>query len=336
MPAMSMTAPMKATPAPATPASEPARAAQVVFICPNLQRIMGGIKYVFRMAEVLRRSGHDAIAVDAVSTPPFWFQTDVPVFGRDIIGQRANQVLVIGEDIPGVLERNAKRPQRKVMYCQNHFYAAQTATEGGSYADFGITDVLCSGRAIYDYIRLRHPNVRAHLIPCGIDSAVFHPRVKRERIACIPRKRRIEAAYLRDLFRHLHPEFRDVEWLELESKTEPEVAAALGESTVFLSLSRLEGFGLTPIEAMASGCVVAGFTGIGGREYATSANGFWADEDDFPGCLRQLAEAIRLSRDTTARATYFEACAHTVSQYTPDAFERAVRAAWGEILSNHA
>lgn len=333
---MLMTAPMKAPPAPATPAQGPARAAQVVFICPNLNRIMGGIKYVFRMAEVLRRMGCDAIAVDPSRAQPAWFRTDVPVFDRDAIGGRADQVLVVGEDIPGVLARNAKRPQRKVMYCQNHFYAAQTAPAGGSYADFGITDVLCSGRAVQDYIRLRHPKVRAHLIPCGIDPAVFHPRPKIERIVCIPRKRRIEAAYLRDLFGHSHPEFRDVEWLLLESKTEPEIAAALGESTVFLSLSRLEGFGLTPIEAMASGCVVAGFTGIGGREYATSANGFWADEDDFPGCLRQLAEAIRLSRDPSARTSYFEACARTVSQYTPDAFERAVRAVWGEILSNHA
>jgi len=42
------------------------------------------------------------------------------------------------------------------------------------------------------------------------------------------------------------------------------------------------------------------------------------------------------NRDTTARVSYFEACARTVSQYTPDAFERAVRAVWGEILSNHA
>jgi hypothetical protein len=329
-------APMPTDPAPAVPAPAPKPGAQILFICPTINRIMGGIKYVFRMAEVLRRAGYDAIACEGSRAKPVWFKTDVPVYGRGMIGRSRNQILVMGEDMPVTLQRCAKRPQRKVMYCQNQYYAAQTATDGGSYADFGVTDVLCSGRAVVEYIRLRHPQVRAHLIPCGIDPVLFHPRPKRECIAYIPRKRRIEATYIRDLFRHLHPEFCDVEWLPLETKTESQVAAALGEASVFLALNKLDGFGLTPIEAMASGCVVAGFTGIGGREYATTANGFWAEEDDFPGCIRQLAAAIRLSRDAAARPAYFEACARTVSQYTPATFERAVRAAWGEILSNHA
>ena len=73
-------------------------------------------------------------------------------------------------------------------------------------------------------------------------------------------------------------------------------AAAMGEAGVFLSLGRLESLGLTPLEAMACGCIVAGFTGIGGQEYASPANGFWAAEDDFPSCIKQLRAALgRLS-----------------------------------------
>ena len=105
----------------------------------------------------------------------------------------------------------------------------------------------------------------------------------------------------------------------------------MGIAKVFLSLSRLEGFGLTPLEAMASGCVVAGFTGIGGREYAIPDNGFWADEDDFPACVAGLAKAVELS---AAPEKYRVACQKTLALYTPETFKKGVKEAWDGILEH--
>jgi len=116
--------------------------------------------------------------------------------------------------------------------------------------------------------------------------------------------------------------------------SEGDVGRAMGEAKVFLSLSRLEGFGLTPLEAMASGCVVAGFTGIGGREYANAENGFWADEDDFPACVGQLKKAVELAlAPAAAQKPYSDACRKTLAAYTPEAFEKAVKEAWAQILA---
>jgi glycosyltransferase involved in cell wall biosynthesis len=111
----------------------------------------------------------------------------------------------------------------------------------------------------------------------------------------MPRKRAIEAVYIRDMFRFTYPHYRHWEWREISNVGEAEAARMMGEARVFLSLSRLEGLGLTPLEAMASGCVVAGFTGIGGREYATPDNGFWVNENDFPACNTALAQAVEQS-----------------------------------------
>ena len=52
----------------------------------------------------------------------------------------------------------------------------------------------------------------------------------------------------------------------LEGRSEAEVAARLRESVLFISLSRAEGFGLPPAEAMACGNHAIGFHGMGGRE----------------------------------------------------------------------
>jgi len=45
------------------------------------------------------------------------------------------------------------------------------------------------------------------------------------------------------------------------------VMERIGQSRIFLTLAPSEGFGLMPLEAMALGCVVAGFDGFGGRDY---------------------------------------------------------------------
>jgi glycosyltransferase involved in cell wall biosynthesis len=52
----------------------------------------------------------------------------------------------------------------------------------------------------------------------------------------------------------------------LEGRPEAEVADRLREAVLFVSLSRAEGFGLPPAEALACGCHVIGFHGMGGRE----------------------------------------------------------------------
>ncbi len=309
---------------------------KVVFFCPPVSVINGGIKHIFRMAEALIALGLDAAVFEQNGERPSWFASTAPVVGQGIFAPSAEHIYVLPEDQPHILADFARFPQRKVIYSQNHFYGALGIGDAESYADYGVTDILCSSRTIYDHCRVRHPSLKAHVIPCSVDPASFKPAdVKRKAIAYMPRKRPIEAVYLRDMFRFTYPEFRAWEWLPIDNVSEGEAARMMGEARVFLSLSRLEGFGLTPLEAMAAGCVVAGFTGIGGREYATPENGFWADEDDFPACLASIAEAVGLSLVTDEPfARYRAACQRTLAAYTPEAFKKAVGEVWKGILGN--
>jgi glycosyltransferase involved in cell wall biosynthesis len=197
-------------------------------------------------------------------------------------------------------------------------------------------DVISTTRSIDAYVRHRHPGVTSHLVPYGIDTGVFKPaQTKREAIAYLPRKRPIEASYLRDSFRHAFPDLRGWDWWPLVNESEANVAAAMGEAGVFLSLGRLESLGLTPLEAMACGCIVAGFTGIGGREYASPANGFWAAEDDFPSCIKQLRAAVGLAQSNALpRVAYHEACWATLANYSQAAFVDAVKRTWEAIVKH--
>jgi glycosyltransferase involved in cell wall biosynthesis len=307
---------------------------QIIFFSPPADVVNGGIQYIFRMAEMLREFGRDAVVIEEQERRPAWFASNVPVVGQDALQPNPDQVYVLPEDQTHMLAPFRDWPQRKVVYVQNHFYSTFRLGDLQNYADFGVAHILCSSRMIYDYARMRHPQLAAHIIPYSIDAARFRPAEKQRRIAFMPRKRAVEAAFIRDTFRFQYPQYRDWQWQELSNLGHEDVARAMGEASVFLSLSRLEGFGLTPLEAMAAGCVVAGFSGIGGREYATEANGFWANEDDFPGCVAQLTNAIELSQQQgQAREAYFDAARKTLAGYTPEIFRQAVKDAWGQILA---
>jgi glycosyltransferase involved in cell wall biosynthesis len=80
-------------------------------------------------------------------------------------------------------------------------------------------------------------------------------------------------------------------------ETEQKVAEILQQSIIYLALCRFEGVPLSILEAFSCGCIVAGFTGYGAREYTTVNNGFWASEDDCMDCAVQLARAAKLVTD---------------------------------------
>lgn len=304
---------------------------KIVFFCPPVSVINGGIKHIFRMAEALIEQGRETVVFEQNGQRPSWFSSSAPVVGQGVFSASADHLYVLPEDQPHILADFAKLPQRKVIYSQNHFYGALGIAGAASFADYGVTNILCSSKTIYDHCRVRHPSVPAYVVPCAVDAATFRPAgEKRNAIAFMPRKRAIEAAYIRDMFRFSYPKFRDWDWVEIANVGEAEASKRMGAAKVFLSLSRLEGFGLTPLEAMASGCVVAGFTGIGGREYATPDNGFWVEEDDFSTCVAGLAKAAELS--LAGAEKYRTACQKTLALYTPETFKKGVKEAWDKIL----
>jgi len=62
----------------------------------------------------------------------------------------------------------------------------------------------------------------------------------------------------------VHFELNEVERF---SKSQPELLQLMAEHRYFMQLSPCEGFGLTPLEAMACGCVTLGFHGNGSLDY---------------------------------------------------------------------
>ncbi len=65
------------------------------------------------------------------------------------------------------------------------------------------------------------------------------------------------------------------------------VSRDLGHSAIFLALGRLEGSGCRRSRRWRGRCLTVGFTGDGGRSFATAENGLWCQPEDWIGCVER-------------------------------------------------
>jgi glycosyltransferase involved in cell wall biosynthesis len=102
---------------------------------------------------------------------------------------------------------------------------------------------------------------------------------------------------------------------------------------VYLALSRFEAVPLSLLEAMASGCVVAGFTGWGGELFANRSNGFWVAEDDTLSAASALSQALRLVlRGGEDHADLVRTAVLDARRYNLGQFKKSVVQLWQSVL----
>lgn len=259
-------------------------------------KIQGGQKMILRHVETLRALGFDAVYwTTKTTTPPTWLSYDVPIEYSTPI--RKGDIVVLPEDAINSIARVAELDQQIVIFCQNQFILTAFALDAlDRFRPDRPPTFLAVGQGQAATLGRLYPHAPLEVVPCFADDRLFRPAERKSpSIAYMPKKRAFEPRVIRGYLRKLYGRHADRPWVEIDGKPEAEVAAALGEAELYLSLSRFESVGMATLEAMASGCVCAGFTGVGGGEYASPANGFWAPDDDCEAAADALARAADLA-----------------------------------------
>ncbi|WP_309088284.1 glycosyltransferase [Phenylobacterium sp.] len=209
---------------------------------------------------------------------------------------RPDDILVLPEDAPNAIAHVAGLPNRAVIFCQNQFGLANVGVAGvDRFSSARAPVFITPGRVCAETVRRLYPGAQVEVVQSFADERVFRPREPRRlQIALTPRKRPAEAQIIRNMFRRMHPRHAEIPWSELNEAPEAQVAETFGTSALFLCLSRLEAAPMTPLEAMASGAICAGFRGVGGREHSDASNGFWVEDDDCMAAADALAQAADL------------------------------------------
>jgi glycosyltransferase involved in cell wall biosynthesis len=231
------------------------------------------VRAIYRAVDLLNDAGMDAAVLH--TRPGFrctWFANTTRVEHPPVtVG--GHDVLVVPEAFTPANVARLAPGVPKVVFNQNAYRTFQSATRRDSRVDATTPDhpdvvavlvVSEDNRAL-----LEHALPKAHVVRMHhwIDTSVFHPGVapREHRIVAMPRKRPADFRLLFDLLR-ARGALGDWEVVTLEGRPEREVAAEVRGAALFVALGREEGFGLPVAEALASGCPVVGFHGMGGRE----------------------------------------------------------------------
>jgi len=309
--------------------------ARIIFLCPFAKNeLTGGIKTAYRQAELLVELGFDAWVYQPEGLPA-WFDTRARVLTEPRLAAVHGDILVFPEVLNGMLAEmvQGRFPAKKVLFCQAHYYTLFNPIAPERYRELGFDKVACQSTIAKGFLERVLRLVDVAVIPCYIDAKLFFPRVKTMQIALIPRKLPRETAAIQKIFNLKYPQFQSIPWQIIENATERKTAEIFGRSTIVLSLPFLESFGLVPLEAMASGAIVAGFHGYGGQEYARPDNGFWFPPDHLEEVADALARIIvGLERQDPELLKMRDAGLATAAHYSKERTRAALGAFYGELI----
>ena len=253
---------------------------RLLFVCyPDTNHPIGGVKQIYRQVELLHGAGWDSYVLQ--EQPGFradWFSSKAPVL--DLEAYKASppsadkDLLVLPETwlanvphyMPGI---------PKVIFNQNAFYSfglsgACDYRTLDLYRHSDIQAVVTVSRDSRDLLieGCGIPAERCFALINGIDRHLFHtPAIKHRRVVYLSRKH-VDHARKVALMASQHPRLRQLNFEELPNMRHEQVAIALQEALIFLSCGHPEGFGLPLAEAIACGCMVVGYHGLAGRDFA--------------------------------------------------------------------
>jgi Glycosyl transferases group 1 len=298
---------------------------RVYYLCSDSDRPVGGNRTIYRHVDALNSAGISAVVVHHKSGfACSWFDHQTPVIGSKTVTLTPRDILVIPEFYGPSLSKLPVGP-RVVIFNQNAyqtFSGVSAASPGAPYRDvLGIEAILVVSKDNEDYLRHAFPELRIERVRNAVDGEIFYPGATAtgRRVAVMPRRRPADCAQVLHLLR-TRGCLNTWEVVRIEGYSERETADAMRSCAIFLSFSEREGFGMPPAEAMACGCYVIGFTGMGGREFFDPAMSSPVEEGDILA-FAKAAEKALLADDKevhSMRTRALAASKRILSEYSPE------------------
>ncbi|WP_296314950.1 glycosyltransferase [Winogradskyella sp. UBA3174] len=228
---------------------------------------------------------------------------------------------------------------KKVIYNQGAYqtffgYDLDLKDTHTPYHHKDLISVIVNSEDAKQYMNLAFPKLNIYRVKYGFDSNKFSIKTtKKKQISFMPRRLRSDIVQVINILK-----FKGVldGWniKLIENMSEQQVADCMKESTIFLSFNINEGFGMPPAEAMACGCIVAGYPGQGGTEIFNTDFSFPVKDRDIKAYVKTLDNLIKAYEENpepfnimTKKASEF-----ILSEYSMEEEERTIIEAWSNVL----
>ncbi|MDH3348525.1 MAG: glycosyltransferase family 4 protein [Desulfobulbaceae bacterium] len=259
----------------------------------------GGVRIIYQHCEMLNRNGYHAYPVHLGNFTVDWFEHRISELTENefLSMVTGDDILICPEIIPAAAVNYA--PRSKVGFVQNWALVEKGTGLGKSYEDFGFTSILVCSNYLKNYME-QCSKLPIDEVVNGIDLQLFHADSRERKPGSVLYLNRRNVEDAREAIKLLPSNLAaEADFIELENKySQRELAAHYRRADIFLAIGYPEGFSLPPLEAMACGCAVAGFTGGGGLEHMehekTALIAPDGDVGALSNCLQRLLTDHRL------------------------------------------
>ena len=257
----------------------------------------GGVKIIYQHCDLLNKNGYQAYPVHLGDFVVDWFPHASTALTQQqaLTMIRADDVLVCPEVIPWVAAPFPCR--RKIAFVQAWSLVDIATGPGKRYEDLGFTGLMACSRYTKDHMAARSRlDCRSVMNSIDLDAFSPDPAVRIPgRVLCFNRRNIQDARNARQLLPAAVRE--SASFIELENKySQTQIIGFYRSADIFMAIGYPEGFALPPLEAMACGCAVIGFTGGGAAEFMIDGDTALVSPD---GDTQSLARSLeRVLTDT--------------------------------------
>ncbi len=248
---------------------------------------------LLQLGEHLARLGHEVrfVALEEKSAATMYAavrqKTSLPLVAWEQAHIQAGHVWIVPEGWPNALILGLRAQARCIVYMQNWAFALRTLPENVFWHQLPVEFLYVSEPVRYAVREITGKD--GPILRPGIDTKLFFADPLRDcaaplgsaplraapvRIAWMPRKNKGLGGQIMDAFSQrmarLQPKL-PIEWVQIAKMPHEEVGQVLRSCHIFLATGFPEGCPLPPLEAMASGSIPVGFTGLGGWDYMRQA-----------------------------------------------------------------
>ena len=309
----------------------------LLYLCGSQDVPHGGVRVAYQHVDLLNRAGIPACVVHGIRNfRCTWFENSSKVTSLPLV-VKDDDVLVIPENWSTLLTSLAPGVP-KVSFNQSAFYVLRNyPLDGHPYvASKDLMATMTVSQENLELLEYAFPQNLFQRIHLSVDPTLFHlpdQPPDGQRLAYMTRKRPDESRIVLDILRS-RDALRGWDVLVLDRMPQSVVAATLRSASLFLSfLSQHEGCALSPLEAIASGCSVIGYTGFGAREYFGPLGAISVLDSDVVSFAHEIETWLRnfdAAEHWPAARSRAAAC---LSAYSQEQEEADVVSFWRKTLS---
>lgn len=291
---------------------------------------IGGIKVIYQHCLMLKESGYPVypLLMGQYEGNFFGFEIETKKY-QDVKHSISKDDVIVATEFEPYDGLQFNEPL-KIMFVQNWWGVdnrRKLEDRNKSYIEMGYDHVITCSDYCSQYVN-KKMNIPVHTITNGIDLSLFTLKSserKKNTVLAMSRKNPKDLARIIELTKNTNFSIKVVDGL-----SQSELIKEYHSADIFLALGYPEGFSLPPLEAMACGCVVIGFTGGAASEFMINGETALVSPDG--DCERVADDMLTLYENEDLKEKLRRNGYEKASQYSLDTMKKQLSKFYKEIV----